>query len=74
MRSIPRDLDEAARIDGASYFTIWWRIILPLSAPALTVVAVFTFLGVWNDLGPLIYLNDQNQFTVALGLAMFHGV
>jgi ABC-type glycerol-3-phosphate transport system permease component len=73
MRSIPRDLDEAARIDGASYFTIWWRIILPLSAPALTVVAVFTFLGVWNDfLGPLIYLNNQNQYTVALGLATFH--
>jgi multiple sugar transport system permease protein len=73
MRSIPRDLDEAARIDGAGYFTIWWRIIMPLSAPALTVVAVFTFLGVWNDfLGPLIYLNDQNQYTVALGLATFH--
>jgi multiple sugar transport system permease protein len=73
MRSIPRDLDEAARIDGASYFTIWWWIIVPLSAPALTVVAVFTFLGVWNDfLGPLIYLNDQNQYTVALGLATFH--
>jgi multiple sugar transport system permease protein len=73
MRSIPRDLDEAARIDGASYFTIWWRIIVPLSLPALTVVAVFTFLWVWNDfLGPLIYLNNQDQYTVALGLATFH--
>lgn len=70
MRSIPRDLDEAARIDGAGYFTIWWRIIVPLSLPSLTVVAVFTFLGVWNDfLGPLIYLNDQNMYTVALALA-----
>jgi len=70
MRSIPRDLDEAARIDGAGYGAIWMRIILPLSAPALAVVAVFTFLGVWNDfLGPLIYLNDQDKYTVALALA-----
>lgn len=70
MRSIPRDLDEAARIDGAGYWAIWLRIILPLSAPALAVVAVFTFLGVWNDfLGPLIYLNDQDMYTVALALA-----
>jgi ABC-type glycerol-3-phosphate transport system permease component len=70
MRSIPRDLDEAARIDGAGYMQIWWRIIVPLSAPALTVVAVFTFLGVWNDfLGPLIYLDDQREYTVALALA-----
>ncbi|MBC8075967.1 MAG: carbohydrate ABC transporter permease [Chloroflexales bacterium] len=70
MRSIPRDLDEAARIDGAGFFTIWWRLIVPLSAPALAVAAVFTFLGVWNDLlGPLIYLNDQDMYPVALALA-----
>jgi len=70
MRTIPRDLDEAARIDGASFWTIYWRIIMPLSAPALVVVAVFTFLGVWNDFfGPLLYLDDPNWFTVPLALA-----
>ena len=70
MRTIPRDLDEAARIDGAGFFTIYRRIILPLSAPALVVVAVFTFLGVWNDFfGPLLYLDDADWFTVPLALA-----
>jgi len=70
MRTIPRDLDEAARIDGASFWTIYWRIIMPLSAPALVVVAVFTFLGVWNDFfGPLLYLDDPSWFTVPLALA-----
>jgi ABC-type glycerol-3-phosphate transport system permease component len=70
MRSIPRELDEAARIDGAGHLRIFWSIILPLSKPALAVVAVFAFLGSWNDLlGPLIYLNKNDQFTVALGLA-----
>ena len=70
MRTIPRELDEAARIDGAGFFTIYRRIILPLSAPALVVVAVFTFLGVWNDFfGPLLYLDDPNWFTVPLALA-----
>ena len=49
MRTIPRELDEAARIDGAGYFTVYRRIILPLTTPALTVVAVFTFLATWND-------------------------
>ncbi|MDQ3880581.1 MAG: carbohydrate ABC transporter permease [Chloroflexota bacterium] len=69
MRTIPRELDEAARIDGAGYWTIYWRIIMPLTAPALVVVAVFTFLGTWNDFfGPLLYLDDPQWFTVALGL------
>jgi multiple sugar transport system permease protein len=72
MRTIPLDLDEAARIDGAGYWSIYLRVIVPLTAPALTVVAVFTFLGTWNDFfGPLIYLDKQNQFTVALALATF---
>jgi len=72
MRTIPIDLDEAARIDGAGYWHIYTRIIVPLTVPALTVVAVFTFLGTWNDFfGPLIYLDDQEQFTVALALATF---
>jgi multiple sugar transport system permease protein len=70
MRTIPRELDEAARIDGAGHLRIFWSVILPLSKPVLAVVAVFVFLGTWNDLlGPLIYLNNNDQFTVALGLA-----
>jgi ABC-type glycerol-3-phosphate transport system permease component len=72
MRSIPRDLDEAARIDGASFWQIYWRIILPLTAPALTVVAVFVALGTWNDFfEALIYLDEQSEFTIALALATF---
>jgi ABC-type glycerol-3-phosphate transport system permease component len=72
MRTFPRDLDDAARIDGASYFRIYWDIILPLSRPVLMVVVVFVFLGGWSDLlGPLIYLNETNQFTLAIGLANF---
>jgi ABC-type glycerol-3-phosphate transport system permease component len=72
MRSIPRELDEAARVDGAGFFRCFASIILPLSRPALTVCAVLTFLGTWNDLlGPVIYLNDNSQFTVAVGLANF---
>jgi multiple sugar transport system permease protein len=70
MRTIPRELDDAARVDGLSWWQIYWRIILPLSTPALTVCAVFTFLWRWNDLlGPLLYLDDDTEFTVALGLA-----
>jgi multiple sugar transport system permease protein len=70
MRTIPRDLDDAARVDGLNTWQIFWRIILPLSTPVLTVCAVFTFLWRWNDLlGPLIYLDDDSKFTVALGLA-----
>ncbi len=68
-RGIPAELSEAARIDGCGEFRIFWQIILPLCRPALVVVALFTFLGTWNDfLGPLIYLTDQKDFTLALGL------
>jgi len=68
-RTIPKDLSEAARIDGCGEFRIFWQIILPLCRPALVVVALFTFLGAWNDfLGPLIYLTDEKDFTLALGL------
>jgi multiple sugar transport system permease protein len=70
MRTIPRDLDDAARVDGLNTWQIFWRIILPLSTPVLTVCAVFTFLWSWNNLlGPLIYLDDDSKFTVAIGLA-----
>ena len=75
MMSIPFDLDEAAYIDGANRFQVFWHIILPLSRPALVLVVVFTFVGVWNDfLQPLIYLNDPNLFTVSLGLSFFQDV
>jgi multiple sugar transport system permease protein len=74
MMTIPFDLDEAAYIDGANRFDVFWRIILPLSRPALVLVVVFTFVGVWNDfLQPLIYLNDPQLFTVSLGLSFFQG-
>jgi multiple sugar transport system permease protein len=70
MRTIPRDLDDAARVDGLNTWQIFWRIILPLSTPVLTVCAVFTFLGSWNNLlGPLLYLDSNEESTVALGLA-----
>lgn len=71
-RSIPRDLDESAHIDGANPLQVLWYIIVPLSRPALITVAIFSALGVWNDfLGPLIYLNDSNKFTLAIGLNSF---
>jgi multiple sugar transport system permease protein len=69
---IPADLSEAARIDGLGHWGIFWRIILPLSRPALAVVALFHAMFVWNDfIGPLIYLNHQDLFTLALGLQFY---
>ena len=68
-RTIPKELSEAARIDGCGEFRIFWQVILPLCRPALVVVGLFTFLGTWNDfLGPLIYLTDESDFTLALAL------
>ncbi|MEL7472710.1 MAG: carbohydrate ABC transporter permease [Planctomycetota bacterium] len=70
--TIPKELDEAARIDGCSHLGVFWRIILPLSKPALAVVALFQFIFVWNDfLGPLIFLQHRDQFTLALGLQLY---
>lgn len=70
--TIPSELSEAARIDGCSEFGIFWRIVLPLVRPALTTVALFTFIGTWNDfLGPLLYLNDDRTYTLSLGLERF---
>ncbi len=66
---IPKELEESAMLDGCSTWGCFWRIIIPLSKPALAVVALFHFLTVWNDLiGPLIYLSHQGQFTLAMGL------
>jgi ABC-type glycerol-3-phosphate transport system permease component len=70
--TIPEDLLDAARIDGASYLHIYWKIMLPLSIPVLASVALFTFLFTWNDyLGPLIYLTKDNLWTMAIGLRGF---
>jgi ABC-type glycerol-3-phosphate transport system permease component len=67
--TIPQDLSDAARVDGCAELGILWRIILPLSKPVLAVVALFQFMGAWNNyLGPLIYLNEETKFPLALGL------
>lgn len=69
MKSIPMDLEDAARIDGCGFLRIWWHIMLPLVKPTLAAIAVFTFIGTWNDfLAPLIYLNDQRLYPLSLGL------
>ncbi|SOD87921.1 carbohydrate ABC transporter permease [Streptomyces sp. Ag109_G2-15] len=72
MRNLPRELDEAARLDGCGHLRIYWSIVLPLCRPALITSAIFTFINAWNDfMGPLIYLNEPGKYTVSLGLMMF---
>lgn len=72
--TIPMELSEAARIDGASEFRIYARIILPLSKPALATVAIFEFIARWRDyLGPLIYLSNQSKYTLSLGIYEYRG-
>jgi multiple sugar transport system permease protein len=72
MRTLPRELEQAAEIDGATFWQKYWRIILPLSLPALVTTAVFTFIFVYNDfLSQLIYLQELTQKTVPLGLSLF---
>ncbi len=73
-RGIPLELDEAARIDGASSFRIWWQIIMPLSRPALAALSIFTFLASWNDfLWPLVITNSLEMRTLPVGLSAFQG-
>lgn len=73
--TIPNELTDAARIDGANELGIFWRIMLPLLKPALATVALFTFVATYRDfLGPLIYLTEQNQWTISLGLKMFQNM
>jgi multiple sugar transport system permease protein len=73
-RGIPMELEEAAKIDGASTFAIFWRIMLPQVKPALAAVGVFTFMGSWNDLfGPLIFLNSTRLQTMPIALTLFRG-
>jgi ABC-type glycerol-3-phosphate transport system permease component len=70
--TLPLELEDAARVDGANTLQIIWHVILPISKPALATVAIFTFQASWNDfLGPLIYLHDQTKYTVSLGLSFF---
>jgi multiple sugar transport system permease protein len=72
LMTLPHDLDEAARIDGASSLQIYWRVLMPLCRPALITVAIFSFIRTWNDfLEPLIYLHDEKLRTLALGLRGF---
>ncbi|MBJ2356777.1 carbohydrate ABC transporter permease [Sphaerochaeta sp. S2] len=70
--SVPDELCEAARIDGMSEYSIWWKIMLPLSKPALSTLTIFTFVNTWNDfLGPLLYLTRTELKTIQIGLRMF---
>lgn len=72
IRSLPRELDEAARIDGCGPYRIYWKVILPLTLPALATTAIFTFIWTWNDFfGPLLYLNSPESWTVPLALQSF---
>lgn len=71
-KGIPQELEDAARVDGAPTFTIFWRIMLPETTPALGAIAIFTFLDSWNDLfGPLIYINSRELQTLPVALAQF---
>ena len=70
MRTITKELENAARVDGCNHFQVFWHIVLPLCKPVLAVCVVFVFLGEWNDLlGPLIYLDSNEKFTVTIGMA-----
>jgi multiple sugar transport system permease protein len=71
---IPEELIEAARIDGATNARIYWQLMLPLSGPVIAIVAIYTFLGTWNDfMNPLIYLNSASNRTLTLALNSFRG-
>jgi multiple sugar transport system permease protein len=70
--NIPRELDEAARLDGCSHFGTFWHVVLPLARPALVVVAILQFITVWNDFtGPLVFIHDPAKYTVGIGLQMY---
>jgi multiple sugar transport system permease protein len=74
MLSIPRELSDAARVDGANEFQTFWKVILPLTKPAVTVVAIFAAVAAWNEfLLPLLYLHEQSKYPLAVGLAFFTG-
>lgn len=74
MQTIPEELEHAARIDGCSEYGVFWRIILPLSAPALATLSIVVFTSQWNNLiWPLVILNDKSLYTLSLGLALLRG-
>jgi ABC-type glycerol-3-phosphate transport system permease component len=74
MSQVPEELIEAARVDGCGHFRIYWQIVMPLCTPVVAIVAIYTFLGAWNDfLGPLIYLNTTENRTLTLALDSFKG-
>ena len=75
MKNIPKDLEDAARIDGCGYWQIYWHVILPLVKPTLAAIGIFTFMATWNDfMGPLMYLSDQKDYPLSLGLFAFKAV
>jgi multiple sugar transport system permease protein len=70
--TIPRDLEEAAKLDNAGYFKTYWKVMLPLAGPALAAVTILTFQGMWNGLfWPVVLLQDQTQYTIPIGIAQF---
>ncbi len=70
--TIPRDLEEAAKLDGAGYFKTYWKVMLPLAGPALAAVTILSFMGAWNELfWPLIILQDADKYTLPIGIAQF---
>jgi len=71
-KNVPTDLEDAARIDGCGFLRIYWHVMMPLVKPTIATIAIFTFMGVWNNfMGPLIYVNDERLFPLALGLFKF---
>ncbi|WP_433943027.1 carbohydrate ABC transporter permease [Paenibacillus sp. SN-8-1] len=72
--TIPNELIEAGKVDGASHYRIWWQLMLPLSMPVIATIAIMTFQGAWNDFtGPLIYINSESLFNLQIGLQSFKG-
>ena len=72
MLTFPRDLDDAARVDGANELMIFWRIVAPLSKPAIITIAIFDFMWGWHDyINPLVFLRDPDKFTLSVGLRLF---
>jgi|PlaIllAssembly_1097288.scaffolds.fasta_scaffold145049_2 ABC-type glycerol-3-phosphate transport system permease component len=73
-KQVPVELEDAARLDGATFYQVLWYVVLPISSPALATVAIFSFQAAWNDfLAPLIFLHDQSKYTLQLGLSFFRG-
>ena len=69
-RTIPQELSDAARVDGASEFRIWWQIMVPLARPVLIAIGIFAFANVWNDfLYPLVFLTDRTKWTISIALS-----